>query len=93
MVRVVLGDQFREQVADFVDCQHDQVAGVLGRVGSFALGDDDEDGVGERGEGGVAVPGGPLADLVLIEADFVFAGAEPFLDAPSTSRSPAGLLA
>jgi hypothetical protein len=48
----------------------------------FARGDGGEDGVGEHGQGGVAVPGGPLADLVLVQADLVLAGAEAFLHAP-----------
>jgi hypothetical protein len=68
-------------VADFVDCQRDQLVGSLWTVGSFACGDGGEDGVGEDGQGGVAVPGVPFADLVLVEAGLAFGGLEAFFDA------------
>src|SRR5690606_26575401 len=77
------GDEFREQVADFVDSQRDQSLCPWWAVGVFARGDGGEDGVGEHGQGGVAVPGRPRADLVLVQADFVLAGAEALLDAPA----------
>src|SRR3954464_2872426 len=70
------GDQFCEEVADFVDGQRDhRFSGVA--VVVFMGGDDGEDGVGEHGQGGVAVPGGPGADLVLGDTDLVFATLEP----------------
>ena len=62
------GDQFREEVADFVDGQRDQPVAAAVAVFAFVRGDDGEDGVGEHREGGVAVPGGPLTDLMLVEA-------------------------
>ena len=36
--------------------------------------------MGEHGEGDVAVPGVVAADLVVVEAGFVFGGLEAFLD-------------
>src|SRR5262245_55212207 len=84
----VAGDQLCEEVADFVDCQGNQLSGGRGTVGSFAHGDDGEDGVGEHGQRGVAVPGGPLADLVLVETDLVLAGTKTFLDAPAGAGYP-----
>jgi hypothetical protein len=38
-------------------------------MGAFVGSDDGEEGVGEHDEGCVPMPGRPLADLVLIEAD------------------------
>src|SRR6266508_1175642 len=46
---------------------------------------DGEEGVGEHGEGDMSVPGVPGADLVVVESDFVFAGAEAFFDGPACS--------
>src|SRR6266516_4608905 len=51
-------------------------AGALGGVG------DGEEGAGEHGQGDPPVPGGPAADLVLIEAGESFAGLEVLLDSP-----------
>ena len=39
--------------------------------------------LGEHGQGGPAVPGGPAADLVLIDAGQSLGGLEGFLDAPA----------
>ena len=75
-------------MTDFVDGQRDQRFGALGGSETFTRGDDREQGVGEHDEGGVAVPGGPLADLVLVEADLAFAGLEALLDAPSGAGHP-----
>lgn len=48
-------------------------------------GDVGEQGVGEHGQGGPAVPGVPAADLVLVEADVAFGGLEVLLDSPALS--------
>src|SRR5262245_23581635 len=83
-----VGDQFGEEVSNFVYSQGNQR--IVGRISpeSFARGDDGEDGVGEHDEGGVAVPGGPFPDLVLVEADLALAGLEAFLDAPPGAGDP-----
>jgi hypothetical protein len=62
-------DEFREQVADFVDSERNQLIGGCDPMGAFVGSDDGEEGVGEHDEGRVPMPGRPLADLVLIEAD------------------------
>lgn len=59
-------DQCREQVLDLVAGHGDQAVGG-GSVAAFG-GCSAEEGVGEHGEGGPAVPGGPAADLVLVQA-------------------------
>ena len=41
--------------------------------------------MGEHGQGGPAVPGGPAADLVLVEPGEALGGLEGFLDAPALS--------
>ena len=45
----------------------------------FDCGGDGEEGVGEQGEGGPAVPGGPGTDLVLVQTGESFAGLEILL--------------
>ena len=42
-----------------------------------------EVGVGQHGQGDVAVPAGPGADLVLVEADLALGGLEAGLDRPA----------
>ena len=64
---------------DFVDSQRNQVIGADGSVLAFLSGDDREQRMGEHDQGRVAVPGGPLADLALVEADLALAGLEAFL--------------
>ena len=44
---------------------------------------DGEKSVGEHGECYVAVPGGPGADLVVVEPRFVLASSKAFFDRPS----------
>src|SRR5258705_5986450 len=78
-----VGDQFGEGVPYFVDGQGDHGSCTLWTVGAFVRGDDGEDGVCEHGQGGVAVPGGPGPDLVLVEAGLTLSGLETFLDAPT----------
>ena len=53
-------------------------------------GEDGQEGQGEHGQGDVAVPAGPAADLVVVQADLAFGGLESFLDAhrmPATRTS------
>ena len=47
-----------------------------------------EIGVGQHGERDVAVPAGPGADLVLIEADLALGGLEAGLDRPARAGDP-----
>lgn len=65
-----MGDQDREQVPDVGDGQRDQAG--LGGVAAFGGGDRGQDRCGEHDQGGVAVPGVPPSDLVLIETDGAF---------------------
>jgi hypothetical protein len=51
-------------------------------------GGDGEDGSGEHGQGDPPVPGGPAADLVLVEAGEALAGLEVLLDGPAEPRDP-----
>lgn len=44
--------------------------------------------VAEHGQGGPAVPGGPAADLVLVEADKTLGGLEGLFDAPALPGYP-----
>jgi hypothetical protein len=64
------GNECREQAADFVDGQRDQPA-VYGSA-AISGGDRGQDRRGEHDQGGVAVPGVPASDLVLVEADGAF---------------------
>jgi hypothetical protein len=54
-----------------------------GRGVAFDRGSHGQEGVREHGQGGPAVPGGPAADLVLINADQAVSCLERFLDAPA----------
>ena len=49
----------------------------------FGGGGDGEEGGGEHGEGDPPVPGGPAADLVLVQAGQALAGLEVLLDGPA----------
>jgi hypothetical protein len=55
------GSQWREQVLDLVAGQPDQ-PGRRWVAGPFGQGGDHQEGVGEHGQGGPAVPGPPAAD-------------------------------
>jgi hypothetical protein len=46
-------------------------------------------GVGDHGQGDVAVPGDVRADLAVIQPDLVLGGLEALLDAPAGSCHPA----
>ncbi len=71
-----------EEASKFVDGQRDQTSGC-GLSVAFGGGGHGQEGVGEHGQGGPAVPGGPAPDLVLIEPGEAFGGLEGFLDAPA----------
>jgi hypothetical protein len=73
-------DQDVDQTADFVDAQPGRV--WLSVVFEGVGGADREDGESGQGQGGEAVPGLPLADLVLVETDLAFRGLESFFSAP-----------
>ena len=71
-----------EEAAKLVDGQRDQTGrGGLGVA--FGGGGHGQEGVGEHGQGGPAVPGGPAPDLVLVQPGEAFGGLEGFLDAPA----------
>jgi hypothetical protein len=76
------GSHCGEEVGDLVAGQRDQFrrAGVAGVLEG---GGDGQDGGGEHGEGDPPVPGGPAADLVLIQAGQALAGLEVLLDRPA----------
>src|SRR3954465_3618498 len=48
--------------------------------------DDGEEGQGQHGERDVSVPGGPGADLVLVQSNLTLGRLEAGLDGPSCSR-------
>ena len=73
-----------EESAKLVDGQCDE-PGRCGLGVAFGGGGHGQEGVGEHGQGGPAVPGGPAADLVLVESGEAFGGLEGFLDAPALS--------
>jgi hypothetical protein len=77
VVRVLDGEA-GEEVGDLVAGQRDLPGGGRG-VEGFEGGSDGEDGGGEHGEGDPPVPGGPAADLVLVQAGDALAGLEVFL--------------
>lgn len=59
--------------------------------GALACGGDGEEGVGEHRQGGPAVPGGPGADLVFVQAGASFAGLDVLLDPPAGSATRASV--
>lgn len=44
--------------------------------------------MGGHGQGDVAVPAGIAADLVVVQAAFLFRGLEAFLNGPPAARDP-----
>jgi len=80
------GEQRREQVLDLVAGQADQ-PGWWWVTGAGGGREHHEEGVGEHGQGGPAVPGAPAAELVLVQADQAFAGLEALLNLPTTMHS------
>ena len=79
-----MGDEQQgvEESAKLVDGQRDQ-PGRCGLGVTFGGGGHGQEGVGEHGQGGPAVPGGPAPDLVLIQSGEPFGGLEGFLDTPA----------
>jgi hypothetical protein len=73
------GDEGGEEVGDLVPGQRDL---VLWRDAAGALGSgcDGEDGGGKHGQGDPPVPGGPAADLVLVQAGQALSRLEVLLD-------------
>ncbi len=78
-------EQGVEELAELVDGQLDEPGRCRSGV-AFDGGGHGQEGVGEHGQGGPAVPGGPAADLVLVEPDQFLGRLEGFLDPP---RCPA----
>ena len=78
VVRVLDGEA-GEEAGDLVAGQRDLPDWVRGAEG-FEGGGDGEDGGGEHGQGDPPVPGGPAADLMLVQAGEALAGLEVFLD-------------
>lgn len=76
-----IDDQNGEEPPDLVAGQRDQPGGC-GSVVVFVRGDHGEQGVGEHREQGPALPGGPAADLVLVEPSQPLPGLERFFDCP-----------
>ena len=68
-----------EQPGDLVAGERD-LPGWRGPPGVLGGGGDGEEGQRDHGEGDPAVPGGPGADLVLVQPSEAFAGLEVFLD-------------
>lgn len=52
---------------------------------AFVRGGHRQEGVGEHGQGGPAVPGAPASELVLVQSGQAFGGLEGFLDALALS--------
>ena len=75
------GSHCGEEVGDLVAGQRDLPGRVLGAE-RFEGGGDGEDGDGEHGQGDPPVPGGPAADLMLVQAGEALAGLEVFLNRP-----------
>ena len=78
--------QSGEEPADLVAGQRDQLGGRAGR--RLGRGQDGQERVGEQGQDGPAVPGGPAADLVLVQGGQFLAGSEPVLDLPPGAGDP-----
>ncbi len=79
-----MGDEQQcvEEASKLVDGQGDQALG--GGCGiAFDRCGYGQEGMGEHGQGGPAVPGAPAPHLVLIQSDQSFGGLERFLDAPA----------
>ena len=77
-----LPGQSGEQAADLVAGQRDEQ--VIARVAAAGLGrgQDGQERMGEQGQDCPAVPGGPAADLMLVQTGQFLAGGEPVLNVP-----------
>jgi hypothetical protein len=78
------GERRREQVLDLVAGQADQ-PGRWRVAGTVRGREHHEEGVGDHGQGGPAVPGAPATNLMLIQADQALAGLDALLDRPAAS--------
>src|ERR1700685_3980721 len=76
------GSHCGEEVGDLVASQRDLPGRGWG-AGGFDGGGDGEDGGAGHGQGDPPVPGGPAAQLVLIQAGQALAGLEVLLDRPA----------
>ena len=76
-------EQAGEQVPDLVPGQGDQF-GWCRLAGAFGKCCHDQEGMGEHGQGGPAVPGAPAADLMLVQTAQALAGLEALFNPPST---------
>jgi hypothetical protein len=85
------GKQPREQMLDLVAGQWGQPG--RRRAGPFSTGSHHEDGVGEHGQGGPAVPGAPAADLMLVQTAKALAGLEALLSSGGLCSERGGGLA
>ena len=74
-----------EQAAQFRDGEREQVGRQVGRelAPDGDLAQRGEVGMGQHGEREVAMPAGPRADLVLVEADLALGSLEAGLDRPA----------
>ncbi|GGV71430.1 hypothetical protein GCM10010277_83310 [Streptomyces longisporoflavus] len=61
----------------------DRLVCVIGPFGGRVGGEGGQEGQSKHGEGDVPVPGGPVADLVMVETDLALGCLEALLDAPA----------
>ena len=73
-------EQSGEEPADLVAGQRDQLVLVRAAVVWLGCGHGGQECVGEQGQDGPAVPGGPAPDLMLVQAGEFLAGGEAVLD-------------
>src|SRR5205823_4127913 len=73
-------EQRGEQVPNLVECQWNEPR--WRRCGMFGGGGDGQEQVRQQHQGGPAVPRGPGADLVLVQAGAALGGLEGLLDGP-----------
>ena len=71
-----------EEPADLVAGQRDQLVIVRVLVVSLGGGQHGQERVGEQGQDGPPVPGGPAADLVLVQGGQLLAGSKAVLNQP-----------
>src|SRR5439155_13166309 len=74
-----------QESSDFVAGQPDQPAAMAAGGWGFGGGHHGEERVSEDRQGAPALPGGPGADLVLVQGDELFACGEGLLDRPAAS--------
>src|SRR5262245_57035327 len=74
--------QSGEEPADLVASQRDQLAIACPAAAGLGGGEDGQERAGEQGQDGPAVPGGPAADLVLVQGGQFLADGESVLNQP-----------